>query len=101
MLKKLLAAVSILLAISVLSFLVVGIPSESGIDFIMSNVSGGASFDYETAEIELRHQLGVDQPIWLHYLRWMGLMKQEGGQFRGIIEGDLGQSLFSYDAPHN
>ena len=90
-----------LLAISVLSFLAVGLVQNSGIDYIMSNVSGGVSFDYGAAEIDLRHHLGIDHPMWLHYLRWMGIVKQEDGQFRGILEGNLGESLFSYDYPHN
>jgi len=94
---RLLLALIMLVAISILSFLVVGLAPYSGIDVIMSNVSGGAVYDYQAAEIDLRHSLGIDQPVWLHYLRWIGLVRQEDGRFRGILEGNLGRSLFSYD----
>ncbi len=86
-----------LLAISILSFLPVGLSPDSGIDYIMSNLTGGPGFDFRAAEIDLRHHLGLDQPISLHYLRWMGIVKQPDGKFRGVLEGDLGQSLFG---PH-
>ncbi|HLN08203.1 MAG TPA: ABC transporter permease, partial [Xanthobacteraceae bacterium] len=31
----------------------------------------------------VRHEMGLDQPIWLRYLRWLS----------GVIEGDLGRSF--------
>jgi len=46
---------------------------------------------------KLWHRLGNDQPIWLHYLRWMGFVKQPDGSFRGVIQGYLGQSLWEED----
>jgi peptide/nickel transport system permease protein len=36
----------------------------------------------------LRHQLGLDLPVWLRYLRWAG----------GVLTGDFGRST-AYDAP--
>ncbi|GAB0113736.1 ABC transporter permease [Acidisoma sp. C75] len=36
----------------------------------------------------LRHQLGLDQPVWLRYLQWIG----------GLLHGDFGRST-AYDAP--
>jgi peptide/nickel transport system permease protein len=35
---------------------------------------------------ELHHALGLDQPIWEQYLRWMG----------GVVHGDLGQSILNH-----
>jgi peptide/nickel transport system permease protein len=36
----------------------------------------------------LRHQLGIDLPVWLRYLRWIG----------GLLSGDFGRST-AYDIP--
>jgi len=47
-----------------------------------------------TSGAVVRHVQRYDQPIWLHYLRWLGVAKQEDGRFSGVLEGDLGQSLW-------
>jgi hypothetical protein len=44
--------------------------------------------------VKVEHQLGLDQPFHIHYLRWMGLVKQEDGQYHGVLQGDLGDSLW-------
>lgn len=43
----------------------------------------------------LEHQLGRDQPIGLAYVRWLGVAPQANGKFAGVIEGNLGKSLWS------
>ena len=55
-----------------------------------------AQTDLVPAEIlaQIRHNLGLDQPFWVYYARWLGVMKQEDGRFSGVLEGDLGQSLW-------
>jgi peptide/nickel transport system permease protein len=45
----------------------------------------------------LEKQLGMDVPMPVAYLRWVGLAPQENGEFRGLIEGDLGKSLWTGD----
>jgi len=61
---------------------------------IVINTVSGPETDYDEISFELWHRLGNDQPIVLHYLRWMGLMKQEDGLYHGVLQGDLGQSLW-------
>jgi ABC-type dipeptide/oligopeptide/nickel transport system permease component len=86
--KKLLMVILMFIVISILAFLAIGLILRSNFDLI------SISDDSPTPD-ELWHRLGNDQPIWLHYLRWMGIAKQPDGNFRGILEGDLGQSLWS------
>ena len=71
--KRLLLAVPMFFVITVVSFLV-GRPSESDIDEIMSTMSLAAPESVVRAEI--RHILGLDQPIHLHYLRWLGVLPE-------------------------
>lgn len=60
------------------------------LDFL--NAANTPSFDEVQAII--RHSLNLDQPIHIHYLRWMGLMKQEDRQYRGVFQGDLEHSIW-------
>jgi ABC-type dipeptide/oligopeptide/nickel transport system permease component len=86
--RRLLLVPPMLLVISILSFLAIGLVPRSNFDLI------SISDDSPTPD-ELWHRLDNDQPIWLHYLRWMGIVKQPDGSFRGILEGYLGQSIWS------
>jgi len=47
----------------------------------------------ETAE-GVRKALGLDVPVHIQYVRWLGVMAQEDGSFSGVIQGDLGMSLW-------
>jgi len=43
----------------------------------------------------VKEQLGLDVPIWQQYLRWLGVWPQKNGSISGVLEGDLGKSLWS------
>lgn len=76
-----LAALAVsLVAASVLVFVVVNLlPGD------VATVMLGTNATPENVAI-LRHQLGLDQPLWLRYLQWVG----------GMLHGDLGASVLSY-----
>jgi peptide/nickel transport system permease protein len=42
----------------------------------------------------VREALGLDQPIHIQYGRWMGFIPQSDGSYSGILQGDLGDSLW-------
>ena len=42
----------------------------------------------------IEHNLGFDVPMLTQYGRWIGVWPQENGSFSGILEGDLGDSLW-------
>lgn len=69
-----------LVAASLLVFLVVNLlPGD------VATVMLGTNATPENVAI-LRHQLGLDQPVWLRYLQWLW----------GILRGDLGVSVLSH-----
>ena len=42
---------------------------------------------YEQMYRDLRNQMGLDDPIVVRYLRWMGLAKDKmSGEFHGLLE---------------
>jgi peptide/nickel transport system permease protein len=63
------------------------------IDLMLSqmNSSGTAS---EMSRQNVEEALGLDSPIHIQYLRWLGIAPQKTGEFRGILEGNLGISLW-------
>ncbi len=95
--RRLLQVPPMLLAITVLAFMVIRVGPVSE---ILNRESPPDPTPPATIEARVRHWLGTDQPVWLHYLRWPGVMKQEDGRFSGVLEGDLGQSLWGDETYH-
>jgi peptide/nickel transport system permease protein len=78
-LVRLLALAPMLLALSIASFALVHvIPGDPAL--VMMGGEGTAQ-----AVEALRHQLGLDRPLHVRYLEWLGK----------IVRGDLGQSLYN------
>ena len=48
--------------------------------------------EYETLYKQTRQRMGLDDPLFVRYLRWMGLWKDMDGTFNGILEGNFGYS---------
>jgi len=43
----------------------------------------------------IRHSLGLDAPPHIQYLRWLGVWQQDDGTFDGMLQGNLGTSLWN------
>lgn len=88
-LQRLLLLPLLLVVFSILVFVIVEAPPG---DFLTSYIatlsSSGSSIGAEQVEA-LRRQYGLDQPIWVQYLKWMG----------NLLRGDLGLSL-EYQRPN-
>jgi peptide/nickel transport system permease protein len=81
-LSRLVGLAGSLVAASILVFVVVNVlPGD------VAAVILGTSATPEALEA-LRHQMGLDQPLWLRYLGWIG----------GLAHGDFGTSLLSHAA---
>ena len=48
--------------------------------------------EYERLYKETRQRMGLDDPLFVRYLRWMGLWRDMDGTFNGMIEGNFGYS---------
>ncbi len=94
--RRLLLIVPTLLLVSIAVFMTVRFIPGSTIDLMIAEMmgSGGSSADPKAMEAMLRHELGLDQPLQVQYLRWLGVMKQDDGRVHGVLEGDLGHSLW-------
>lgn len=81
-LKRVLLMVPTLFLVTVLVFLLMHLRSG---DMVIQMLEGYAYA--ETVEA-LRHELGLDKPLHVQYLAWMG----------GVLQGDLGRSLWTKES---
>src|ERR1700680_1311509 len=75
--RRLLHLVPVLVAVSLLTFLIASLlPGD------LAYVILGDQATPENVEA-LRHDMGLDQPIWWRYISWLG----------HVLQGDFGRSL--------
>jgi len=84
-----------LLLVSIIVFLTVRFVPGSLIDLMASQAVGESEVSLEEIAEQIRHDLGLDQPVWKQYLRWLGAWRQDDGSYSGILQGNLGKSLWS------
>lgn len=101
--RRLLLIIPTLLIVTVIVFLSVRFVPGSILDLMvaqMGELSGITDLDIDY----LRHILGMDVPMHLQYVRWLGVWPQSmdhataAGQISGIIQGDFGVSLWNSES---
>jgi peptide/nickel transport system permease protein len=76
LIRRVLLAIVTIVFISILSFVIIHLPPGDYVDaYIAQLAASGALVTAEDAA-NLRQQYGLDQPIYMQYLRWIGLMLQ-------------------------
>ena len=81
--RRLILAILTCWALSVLAFVVIQLPPGDYITSYIAQMSAsGSGVSAEEAEA-LRHQYGLDQPLYIQYIRWMQM----------VVRGNYGMSL--------
>ena len=81
--RRLAMAVFTIIAISILSFAIIKLPPGDYVDAYVAQMSASGSQISQEAAANLRAQYGLDQPIYVQYLRWARL----------ALQGNFGQSM--------
>ncbi|HVI91138.1 MAG TPA: ABC transporter permease [Dongiaceae bacterium] len=88
LIRRLFVMVPTLVAISILVFVIIQLPPGSFIETYIAELQSQGE-NVEQSKIEfLRHEYGLDQPLYVQYLTWAG----------GLLHGDLGFS-FEHQMP--
>lgn len=90
--KRIMAALMLLFAVSIVSFLILQIPDGDYASYAkaMAISQGGMSeAEAEAYAGQVRERYGLDQPVLIQYARWIGNI---------VFAGDLGPS-FAYNKP--
>ena len=87
MIRRLILAVFTTIAISILSFVIIHLPPGDYVTTYIAQIasSGGTVSEQEAAN--LRALYGLDQPVYIQYLRWIGLIAR--GNFGMAMEYQL------------
>jgi peptide/nickel transport system permease protein len=80
--KRLIQLIPILLGITILTFLLINVSATDVVDIMEQNT--GAAYT-EEQKASIRAELGLDQPLPIQYLTWLG----------DIVRGDMGESYVS------
>ena len=93
--RRLLLILPTLFLVSLIVFLSVRFVPGNVLDLMLNQMAEEATAEeLEVTEEHLRHLLGMDVPIHMQYGRWLGIVPQDDGGFRGFFQGDLGTSLW-------
>ncbi len=82
--RRLLLAILTTWAITVLSFIIIQLPPGDYVTAYIATMSAGGNAVTEAEAQALRTQYGLDQPLHIQYLKWMGLIMR--GNFGMAIE---------------
>jgi len=94
-LRRLALIVSTLLLVTIIVFLSVRFIPGSLVELMVSDRYRESTVSREEMIATVREQLGLDVPVWTQYLRWLGAYPQKDGAISGVLENDLGKSLWS------
>jgi peptide/nickel transport system permease protein len=90
--KRLLLMIPTLLLVTIIVFFMVRLLPTNVIDMMLNEQTRGSSMIGRT---ELEHRLGFDVPVYVQYVRWLGVVPSADGRFHGVLQGSLGESLWS------
>ena len=86
--RRVLTMIPLLLIVSIAAFVIIQLPPGDYLTtYIASLQASGEEVSLERVE-RLRAEYGLDQPMYVQYVKWVG----------GILQGDLGRS-FIYNRP--
>jgi len=88
--RRLILALFTIWVISILTFVIIELPAGDTADAVMNNLmdQGSTAYSPEVAE-NLRRYLGLDQPQYIRYLKWVG----------NLLQGDPGYSMNPRSSP--
>jgi len=93
--RRVLLMIPTLLIVTILVFMVVRFVPGTVLDLMVSDHATESGVDFEVLKENLKISLGLDVPIYVQYGRWMGFLPQNDGTFSGVLEGNLGKSLWT------
>jgi peptide/nickel transport system permease protein len=92
--RRLLLLVPTLFLVTVAVFLTVRFIPGTVIDLMIAQMSQSAGGQQVNVD-SIRESMGLDVPMVTQYGRWMGIAPNKEGRRSGILEGNLGKSLWT------
>jgi len=83
-----------LFLVTVLVFFSLRFIPGSTLDLMLAEISEQSGMGSELTVEYLKERLGLTVPLHIQYARWLGVWPDQHGKLAGILEGDLGDSLW-------
>ena len=84
--RRLLLVIPTIVIVSLLVTIVIRLVPGDVIDSMLGSINVGGMEDVEVERAKLEHRLGLDVPIHIYYVQWLGDV---------VLRGDLGESLYT------
>jgi peptide/nickel transport system permease protein len=91
--RRVVLLVPTMIVVTLVAFLSVRFIPGNVVDAMIAQMSSAASMSNLSRDA-LEKAMGLDVPVPLQYGRWLGVVPQEDGRFQGLLQGDLGKSLW-------
>jgi peptide/nickel transport system permease protein len=91
--RRLALMVPTMFVVTLIVFLSVRFIPGDVIDVMISQMGSSGSITGLSRE-SLQKAMGLDVPVPVQYVRWLGVLPQDDGSFQGLLQGDIGKSLW-------
>jgi len=95
--RRLLLTVPTLLLVTIIVFGLVRFIPGTVLDMMVAEMSATSGEEFKDVE-GLKRALGMDASIPVQYGRWLGVWPQMDGTISGMLQGDLGRSLWTNES---
>ena len=95
--RRLLLVIPTLLLVTIIVFLLVRFIPGNVLDMMVAEMSSTSGEEFKDVS-GLKHALGMDSPLPVQYGRWLGVWPQENGKISGMLEGNMGKSLWTSES---
>jgi len=93
--RRLLLAVPVLFLVSLIVFCMIRLIPGDAVDAVAARMgAAGGDMGVASARVEIARLLGLDVPMHVQYVRWIGIARQADGRYSGLFQGDLGKSFW-------
>ena len=93
--RRLLLMIPTLWRVTLIVFCSVRFIPGSVIDLMVAEMAEESAPGQELTAEFIEKALGLDKPVYEQYLLWLGVWKNDDGNFSGAIQGNLGDSLWT------
>ncbi len=96
--RRLLLAIPTLLLVTIIVFFLLRFIPGDVMELMVAEMAIESGMGAELTIEYLEEAMGLDMPVHIQYGRWLGVVPQADGAFSGIVQGNLGESLWSAES---
>jgi peptide/nickel transport system permease protein len=89
--RRLLLAIPTLFLVTIIVFSIIRLIPGDVVEIMATEYEFTLALDVDA----IKHELGLDMPIHIQYGRWLGLLPTPDIGFSGVLQGNLGNSLWT------